>query len=118
MRGQPSFAVHADLVTGRLTVIGRLGVRTVHLLHDGVSTLLGTDQPQWTLDVTRVDVADHAGLRAIAGSYRRAVLHERRLVVQGASPSLRHALARLRLERHVLPADCVPPDGGADRASG
>ncbi len=111
---RPSFAVHADLMTGRLTVIGGLGALTAHLLHDGVSTMLATDRSRWTVDVSHLDVVDQAGLRAIAGSYRRALLHERQIVLHGASPSLRRALARLRLERHVLPAECVSQGGGPD----
>ena len=108
--GPAPFAVHVDLVTGRLTASGRLSARTAHLLRDGISTLLRTDQRSWTVDVTGVDVADHAGLRVIAGSYRRAIRHRRRMALHGASPALQHALIRLRLDRHVLPGECVPPD--------
>lgn len=105
LTGPDTFAVHVDLRTGRLTARGRLSARTAHLLRDGISTLLTTDAPGWTLDVTGVEVTDHAGLRVIAGSYRRAVLHRRRMAVHGAPPALRHALERLRLDRHVLPAE-------------
>jgi anti-anti-sigma regulatory factor len=104
----PGLAVHVDLLTGRLTATGRLGARTVHLLHGAVSALLRSDQRNWTVDVTDCDVADHAGLRALAGAYRRAVRHERRIALDGASPALRHALGRLRLDRHLLTDERIP----------
>ena len=105
---RPGFAVHVDLATGRLTATGRLGVRTIHLLHGAVTALLRSDQRTWTVDVSDCDVADHAGLRALAGCYRRAVRHNRRIALHGASPGLRHALGRLRLERHMLSDEFVP----------
>ena len=111
---RPGLAVHVDLVSGRLTVTGQLGARTIHLLHGAVTALLRSEQRDWTVDVSACDVADHAGLRALAGSYRRAVRHERRIVLLGASPGLRHALARLRLDRHMLTDECVPT-GSAPR---
>ncbi|WP_029432197.1 STAS domain-containing protein [Blastococcus sp. URHD0036] len=103
--GPGSFVVHVDLGTGRLTAGGRLDAGTAHLLRAGISALLRSDQQVWTVDVTDVEVADHAGLRVIAGSYRRAVEHRRRMSLEGASPALRHALNRLRLDRHVLPGE-------------
>src|SRR4051794_11558408 len=106
--GSRSFAIRQDPVTGQLTATGQLGVRTTHLLYDAVSELLRTDRPTWTVDVTGLDVTDHAGLRAIAGAYRRALRHERRIVLHGASPALRRALIRLRLDPHVLPVESLP----------
>jgi|tagenome__1003787_1003787.scaffolds.fasta_scaffold19685712_1 anti-anti-sigma factor len=102
-------AVHIDAASGCLTMTGRLDTRSTPLLYDAVSALLATDQPEWTMDVTGLTVADHAGLRAIVGAYHRAVRHGRRITVQGASPGLQHALRRLRLDRHVLPAEPGPP---------
>jgi anti-anti-sigma factor len=98
------------MVTGRLTMTGRLDARTSYLLYDAVSALLRAGQASWTVDVAGLDVADHAGLRAIAGAYRRALRHDCRITLHGASPALQHALARLRLDRHVLPgAGELPP---------
>jgi hypothetical protein len=34
------FGLHVDLVTGRLTMTGRLDVRTTHLLYDAVSAIV------------------------------------------------------------------------------
>jgi hypothetical protein len=36
----PDFEVRLDLVTGRLTMTGRLDVRTTHLLYDAVSAIV------------------------------------------------------------------------------
>jgi anti-anti-sigma factor len=114
--GPASLAVRVDLTTGRLTMTGRLDGRTAHLLYDAVSALLRAEQPSWTVDVAGLDVADHAGLHAIVGAYRRAVRHHRRMTLHGASPALKHALTRLRLDRHLLPrADQPVP---ADSAPG
>jgi anti-anti-sigma factor len=106
--GSPSLAVHVDLVTGRMTVTGQLDRRTSHLLCDGVSTLLQGGGSSWTIDISGLAVADHAGLRAIVGAYQRALRHDRRIILLGASPAVRHALTRLRLDRHLLPGDRVP----------
>jgi anti-anti-sigma regulatory factor len=102
--------VRVDLVTASMTVTGRLGAGTAHVLHDAVSVLLGTGQPRWTVDVSALDVTDQSGLQAIAGSYRRALQHERRMVLRGASPGLRHALVLLRLEQRLTPAERAPAD--------
>ena len=48
----PALLVHLDLVGGRVEMTGQLHRRTVHLLHDAVATLLLTDCPHWTVDVT------------------------------------------------------------------
>ncbi|MBJ7453385.1 MAG: STAS domain-containing protein [Blastococcus sp.] len=103
--------VHLDLRTGRVTVIGRLDGRNAPLLHDVVSVLLGTEQPDLTVDVSGMEVADHAALRAIGDAYRRAVRHGRRITLRGASPQLRRALTRLHLDHHIF-SDGAPPATG------
>ena len=89
--------MHLDLRTGRVTAIGRLDGRSAALLHDAVSVLLGTEQPTLTVDVSGMEVADHAALRAIGDAYRRAMRQGRRITLRGASPQLRSALTRLHL---------------------
>jgi hypothetical protein len=81
-----------------------------------MSALLRADQPTWTLDVTGLVVADHAGLRAIGSCYRRAVRHGRRLALHGASPALRHALYRLRLDQHLMSSSRVAAGGSGSVA--
>ena len=100
--------VHLDLQTGRMTAIGRLDGRSVRLLREAVSVLLGTEQPILTVDVSEMEVADHAALRAIGDAYRRAMRQGRRITVHGASPQLRSVLTRLHLGHH-LPHDDAPP---------
>jgi anti-anti-sigma factor len=97
--------VHVDLISGRLTMTGRLDVRTTHLLYDAVSALLRAQHPSWTVDVGGLTDIDDAGVRALLGVYRRALRHGRRITLHGASPSLQYVLTRLRLARHVLPGD-------------
>ena len=104
----PSLTLTVDLAAGRLRVTGLLDDRTTLRLYDAVSALLRADQPEWTLDVTGLTVADHAGLRAIADTYRRALRHHHRITLHGAAPALQHALTRLRLDRHVLPGAHQP----------
>ncbi|MGY1802225.1 STAS domain-containing protein [Blastococcus sp. SYSU D00922] len=101
----PELTVRVDFVSGWLTATGRLYGRTAHLLHDAVSALLGSQSGRWGFDVRGLSVADHAGLRALVGAYLRALRHGRRLTLYGASPAVRNALARLRLDRHLLPGD-------------
>jgi len=105
-----TFNVHLDLQAGRVTAIGRLDGRSAPLLHDAVSVLLGTERPTLTIDVSRMEVADHAALRAIGDAYRRAMRQGRRITLHGASPQLRSALTQLRLGHHLL--DDAPPTTG------
>jgi anti-anti-sigma regulatory factor len=109
------FTIRVDLAVGRVAATGRLDRRTAHLLHDALSTLLHAEHTSWQLDVSELVDVDDAGLRAVGAAYRRALRHGRHLTLHGASPALREALIRLRLDRHVLggqPAgvhDPVPP---------
>jgi anti-anti-sigma regulatory factor len=107
--GSSPLDVHLDLPGGRLTAIGRLDGRSAPLLRDAVSVLLGTGQPTLTVDVSGMEVADHAALRAIGDAYRRALRQGRRITLRGASPQLHSALMRLHLGRHLLDDD-PPPD--------
>ena len=105
--GSPSvdpadFAIHFDLTVGRIAVTGRLDRRTAHLLQDALSALLHGEHMCWQLDVSELTHVDHAGLRAVGAAYRRALRHGRHLTLQGASPPLREALTRLRLDRHIF----------------
>ena len=106
--GSSAFNVHLDLQTGRVTAIGRLDGRSTPLLHDAVSVLLGTEQPTLTVDVSGMEVADHAALRAIGDAYRRALREGRRITLLGASPQLRSALTRLHLGHHLVFGDAPP----------
>ncbi|MGY2083956.1 STAS domain-containing protein [Blastococcus sp. SYSU DS0539] len=99
-----------DLVTGRLELVGRLGHATAHLLHDAISALLLTPCTQWTLDLSRVTVGDHHGVRAIAVSYRRATRHHRQLTLRGASPTLQRAVLQLGCSAHHPGAGAVIPN--------
>ncbi|MBB3084471.1 STAS domain-containing protein [Geodermatophilus sabuli] len=119
--------MRVDLDTGRLTMTGRLYVRTSHLLYDAVSALLGEQHPSWVVDVGGLTDIDHAGVRGLLIAYRRGLRHGRRITLHGASPALTHVLVLLRLDRHVLQAERTlmtaepergsPPTGGpaADR---
>ena len=102
------FGVHVDLTTGRLTVTGRLDVRSTHLLYDAVSALLTAQHPNWTVDVGQLTDMDHAGLRGLLSTYRRALRHGRRITLHRAPSSLQHVLTVLRLERHVLHGAGMP----------
>jgi anti-anti-sigma factor len=104
----PEFEVHVDPETGRAAVAGRLDGATAPLLHAALSTMFRAVRTRWTIDVSRLVVADDAGLRALVGAYRRAVQHARQLTLHGASRTLRGALTRLRLDRHLLPRDDDP----------
>jgi anti-anti-sigma factor len=109
-----SFAVHIDLSTGTITLAGRLDGRSAHLLYDAVSAMLHSDSARrsWTVDVAELSVADHAGLRAIGRAYRRALRHDRRITLHGASPALQSALTRVHLVHHVLGEDGPSTAGG------
>jgi anti-anti-sigma regulatory factor len=100
--------LRAELVGGELLLSGRLDGRSARVLHDAVSDLLRTGQSSWTVDATRLVVTDHGGLRALVGCYQRAVEHDCVVTVHGASPALRHALRRLRLDVHLLLDEAGP----------
>jgi anti-anti-sigma factor len=99
------FRIQVDLGTGRLLLAGPLDRSTVHLLHDGISTLLLTDGDAWVVDASSVTSCDSAGLRAIGSAYRRALRHRRRMRLIGTPPLLRESLSRLRLDSHLLVGD-------------
>ena len=96
------FAIRVDLASSRVAVTGRLDRRTAHLLHDALSALLQAEYTSWQLDVSELADVDDAGLRALGAAYRRALRHGGHLTLHGASPALRAALTRLRLDRHIL----------------
>jgi anti-anti-sigma factor len=98
----PAFTVRVDLVAGTVALDGVLDRRTVHLFHDAVRTLRAADRPEWVIDVAALQDCDEAGLRALGGAYRQALVRGRRVVVQGAPPWLCRALASIRLDNHVL----------------
>ena len=108
-RDDSSFAVRIDFVGGLLEASGRLDRRTAHLFTDATRTLLVGDADAWAIDVVELTGCDLTGLRAIAAADRLALRHGRRLTVVGAPSWLRQALARLRLDHHLLPAGSSPP---------
>jgi anti-anti-sigma regulatory factor len=97
-----SLTVRLDLVAGAVTLTGVLDRSTAHLLHDSVSTLLSGGVLRWELDAEGLVHCDASGLRAIGTAYRRALAHDRRVVVRSAPPWLCSALGRVRLDSHVL----------------
>ena len=95
----PTLIVHLDLVEGRVELTGQLHRRTVHLLHDAVATLLLTDCPLWTVDITGLSSWDRLGLRALDAIRRRALRRGRRTTFVGAPPVLRTELLRFHLQQ-------------------
>jgi anti-anti-sigma factor len=98
----PSLIVRIDFVRARLGLTGQLDRHTAHVLHDAISTLLQTDSNRWIMNVAELTGLDPTGLRTIGTTYRRALRHHRQLTLVGTPPFLRTALARLRLDHHVL----------------
>ncbi len=103
--GPQSFQVRIDLIGGHLDLAGHLDRRTVHLLHDAISTLLLTDGDTWVVDASHVTACDPVGIRGLGTAYRRALRHDRRLRLTGAPPFLHQELIRLRLDHHLLDGD-------------
>jgi anti-anti-sigma factor len=97
----PGLRVHVDHRAGRVAVIGHLGRRTAHLVHDAITVVLQGQRIQWLVDVTDL-TADQTGLRVLGSAYRRLLHGGRQMILLGASPQLRQALRRLRLAEHVL----------------
>lgn len=111
--GGPSpFTIRLDLIAGRLELAGPLDHRTAHLLHDAISTLLLTDCHLWTIDVTELTACQSSGLRAIGGTYRRALRHNRWVRLTGTPPWLQRDLTRVHLDHHLL------GDGQGRRSAG
>src|SRR3954454_17491369 len=108
-KAAPSLLVGIDFVRARLELSGQLDRPTVHVLHDAVSTLLQTDTDRWILHVAGLTGFDATGLRTIGATYRRALRHRRQLTLVGPSPLLQAALARPRLDHHVLASEQDTP---------
>ncbi|MCA0143986.1 STAS domain-containing protein [Blastococcus sp. LR1] len=96
--------MHIDLTVGRLQLAGSLIRSTTFLFHDAITILLLQGNAEWLVDATELDACDLVGVRSIGTAYRRALRHNRRMTLAGASTSLRHELTRLRLDRHLLEA--------------
>jgi anti-anti-sigma factor len=107
----PDFGAHVDLLAGRMTLTGRLDVRTAHLLYDAVSTVLTAGPSSWIVDVGGLTDIDHAGLRSLLRAYRRTLRHGRRIILYRPSPSLERAVTLLRLDHHVLQGARGPVPG-------
>lgn len=88
---------------------GHLDFRVVHLVLDAFSTLARGQGRVWVLDATELADWDRSGLLAISAAYRLSLRHQRRLTLAGAPPRLRQALARMRLDHHVLRPDGADP---------
>ncbi len=105
----PSLIVRIDFVRARLELTGQLDRHTAHVLHDAISTLLQTDSNRWIMNVAELTGLDPTGLRTIGATYRRALRHRRQLTLVGTPPFLQAALARLRLDHHVLASEQDTP---------
>src|SRR3954471_3775466 len=101
-KAAPSLIVRIDFTRARLELSGQLDRHTAHVLHDAISTLLQTDSDRWIIHVAGLTGFDPTGLQTIGATYRRALRHRRRLTLVDPSPLLQAALARLRLDHHVL----------------
>jgi anti-anti-sigma regulatory factor len=115
--GAPPFVARIDFVDGSLKVSGRLDHRTAHVFIDAARTLLSSDAAAWAIDVGGLTGCDLDGLRAISAGYRLALRHGRRLTLVGAPCWLREALARLRLDHHLLASGQGTTTTGADGSS-
>jgi anti-anti-sigma factor len=98
----PSLDICVDARAGTLHLAGTLDQHTVAAFHAAVSRLLDDEPRSVVIDVAGLDACDVPGLRALSVTYRRMLVHGRRVVVTGAPPWLRRALHRLRLDAHVL----------------
>src|SRR4051794_33005661 len=100
----PSLLVRIDFIRARLELSGQLDRHTAHVLHDAISTLLQTDPDGWIINVAGLTGLAPTGIRTITGPSRRALRPRRQLTLVGPPPFLQTALARLRLDHHVLAA--------------
>jgi anti-anti-sigma factor len=101
----PSLIVRIDFARARLELTGQLDRHTAHVLHDAISTLLQTNSNRLIMNVAELTGLDPTGLRTIGATYRRALRHRRQLTLVGTPPFLQAALARLRLDQHVLASE-------------
>jgi anti-anti-sigma factor len=98
----PSLDVRVDAPRGTLRLAGTLDQHTVAPFHAAVSRLLGEVRRRLVIDVTGLDSCDVTGLRALSVTYRRTLLHGRRVVLTGVPPWLRRALHLIRLDAHLI----------------
>lgn len=98
----PHLTVTLDLATGRIVLAGELGRRTVFQLLEAIRSMAATDHRVWMLDTRELHSCDASGLRALAVAYRQAIRRGATLTVVGAGGWLRHALATIKLDHHVL----------------
>jgi anti-anti-sigma factor len=108
-KAAPSLIVRIDFTRARLELTGQLDRHTAHVLRDAISTLLQTNSDRRIIDVAELTGLDPTGLRTIGATYRRALRHRRQLTLVGTPPFLQAALARLRLDHHILTSEQDTP---------
>jgi hypothetical protein len=105
--GRPTLRVQVDPRAGRVAVVGRLGRRTAHLVHDAITVAAERPHPAAGRRLRPDRRPDRAAV--LGGAYRRLLRGGRQMFLLGASPQLRRALRRLRLAEHVLDTSDDPP---------
>lgn len=112
------FHVCVDLVGATATVSGELDRENAHHLLDGLTALVGTGHPRWTLDAAQVVFCDAAGLRALVTAHHLARRHGCALVLERPSPGLHRLLLLVGLDQmlDLRPAGAAaPPAAGGHR---
>lgn len=94
--------VNVDLLAARITVVGELDRYTIRHLVDAVRALAISGASRWIMDVEAMTMCDASGLRALSACYRSALRRGADMTVVGASPWLRAALSRMRLDQHLV----------------
>lgn len=104
------FRLDVDVVTATVTVAGELDREHVHLLLDGLATLVDGARPHWSVDAAEVVFCDAAGLRALVTAHHLARRHGCTLVLQRPSPCLHRLILLVGLQQmlDLRPAGPAP----------
>ncbi|MFN8083771.1 MAG: STAS domain-containing protein [Dermatophilaceae bacterium] len=87
----------------RVVLEGRIDCRTAPAYRDALACAIAEGVGALSVDLSRAEIGDTAGLGVIIGAYDRARRHGRVLVVDAMSPRVARILHVSRLERVLLP---------------
>ena len=87
----------------RVVLEGRIDARTAPAYRDALASAIADGDGALSVDLSRAEIGDMAGLGVIIGAYDRARRHGRVLVVEAMSPRVAQILHVSRLERILLP---------------
>lgn len=92
-RGGGQLQIDLDVGHARIAVTGELELATVHVLHEAADVLISEPAQVITIDLSRLQFIDAAGLGEIVRIRMTLIAEGRRLILSRPSPRIRRTFA-------------------------